>query len=215
MLRLALIFLVAAAPAVQEKPRPPIDKALIERFRSLTPEQKARLKERVESLRQLPPAERVRLAENLEKFRALAPERQKALRERVEKMDPEERRKSAELAAGFFRWMRARYGQVRFPRQAFFRWAAARRTPVFQGLKDLDPGPRTDALLRLAHDYRTVLTQQMRQHSRRHGCVPENEIQSLEELNFGEFWEAAEQIKSRCPSASKAPAGPPREKRDR
>src|SRR5688500_7583377 len=98
MFRLAFLFLLAAAPAVQDKPR--IDKALIEKFRALTPEQKARLRDRVEALRQMSPAERRRLAENLEKFRALAPERQKAMRERLEKMTPEERKKSVELAAG-------------------------------------------------------------------------------------------------------------------
>lgn len=212
MLRLALLVAVAAGPAVQESPRP-IDKALVEKFRALTPQQKARLKERVEALRQLSPAERRRLAENLDKFRALAPERQKAMRERLEKMDPEERRKAVELAAGFFRWMQARYGTVRFPRQAFFRWAAARRAPVFQGLKDLEPGPRIDALLRLAHEYRTVVSQQLRQHARRHGCVTPDEVQALDDLTFEEFWEGAEGIGRRCPKAPKGPPQPPPQKR--
>src|SRR5262245_18584263 len=184
MFRLALLCFLAAAPAVQEADRPHVDKALVEKFRALTPEQKSRLKERVEALRRLPPAERRRLAENLDKFHALAPERQKAVREHVEKMDPEERRQAVELASGFFRWMNARYGPVKFPRQTFFRWAAARRTADFQGLKDLEPGPRIDALLRLAHDYRMTVTQQLRQHVRRHGCVPEQRVQALDEFSF-------------------------------
>src|SRR5688572_26932707 len=108
MFALALLIAAAAAPADQDAARPTIDKALIEKFRALTPEQKARLKERVESLRKLSPTERHRLAENLDKFRALAPERQKVVRERLEKMSPEERRKAVEVAAGFFRWMNAR-----------------------------------------------------------------------------------------------------------
>src|SRR5688500_6899065 len=124
MFRLALVILVAAAPAVQEPARPKIDKAMIAKFLSLTPEKKARLKERVEALKQLAPEERRRLRENFEKFRSLAPERQKALREKLEKMDPEERRKGVELAQGFFRWMNARYGEPKFPRAPFFRWVA-------------------------------------------------------------------------------------------
>jgi hypothetical protein len=209
MIRLALLLLVAAAPAVQES-RPAIDKALVEKFRALTPQQKARLKERVEALRQLSPGERRRLAENLEKFRALAPERQKAMRERLEKMDPEDRRKAVELAAGFFRWMQARYGPVRFPRQAFFRWAAARRAPVFQGLKDLEAGPRIDALLKLAHEYRPVHSQQLRQHARRHKCLTQEEVQALDDLTFERFWEDA-----RCPQPKAPLPQPPPEKRDR
>ena len=205
MLRIALLIAAAVAPADQETARPSIDKSLIEKFKALTPEQKARLKERVESLRKLSPTERRRLAENLDKFRALAPEHQKVVRERLEKMDPEDRKKAVELAAGFFRWMNARYGQVKFPRQAFFRWAAAKRTAEFQGLKDLEPGPRIDALLRLAHDYRMTVTQQLRQHAKRHGCVPESRVEALGELSFDEFWEGAESIGRECP---KAPRGP-------
>lgn len=210
---LALACLAAAAPAVQEKPRPPIDKALIEKFRALTPEQKARLKERVEALRQLSPGERRRLAENLEKFQSLPPERQKAMREKLQTMSPEDRKRAAELAHGFFRWMQARYGQVRFPRAAFFRWAAVKRTAAFEGLKDLEPGPRTDALLRLAHEYRGVVLLQLRQHAKRHGCYSEEDVRAVEDQNFGDFWEAAETLGRRCPKAPPRPAPRPQEKR--
>ena len=213
MFRIALLCILAAAPAVQESDRAPVDKAMVEKFRALTPDQKARLKERVEALRKLPPAERRRLAENLDKFRALAPERQKAVKERAEKMDPEERKKAVEVASGFFRWMNARYGPVKFPRQAFFRWAAARRTAEFQGLKDLEPGPRIDALLRLAHDYRTTVTQQLRQHAKRHSCDPEQRVQALDDLSFETFWDEAEAIGRKCAKAPKVPAPKPQEKR--
>ena|SRR5688572_556915 len=208
-----LVALFGLLVANQESPRPAIDKALVERFRSLTPEQKARLREKVEALRKLTPAERRRLAENLDKFRALAPERQKAVRDRLEKMSPEERRQAMELAAGFFRWMNARYGQIQFPRQAFFRWAAARRAREFQGLKDLEPGPRIDALLRLAHEYRAAHAQQLRQHARRHGCAAPESLQSLDDLTFEDFWREADAVVRRCPKT--APAPRPADKRDR
>lgn len=213
MLGIALLIAAAVAPSDQDSARPNVDKALIEKFRALTPEQKARLKERVEALRKLSPTERHRLSENLDKFRALAPERQKVVRERLEKMSPEERRKTVELAAGFFRWMNARYGPVKFPRQAFFRWAAAKRTAEFQGLKDLEPGPRVDALLRLAHDYRTTVTQQLRQHVLRHGCDPDSRAASLDDKAFEDFWVEAEDIGRKCPKAPKVPAPKSQDKR--
>jgi hypothetical protein len=199
---IALMIAAAVLPA-QDKPRPAIDRALVEKFKALTPEQKARLKERVEALKSLPPWERRRLTENLDKFRALPPERQKAVREKLAKMDPGERKKAFEVAAGFFRWMNARYGAMPFPRQPFFRWAAARRPEVFQSLKDLEPGPRIDALLRLAHEYRAVSAQQIRQHGRRHGCVTVEETQPLDDLPFEEFWERADQLRRKCPGAPK------------
>jgi hypothetical protein len=207
-----LVALVGLLVANQESPRPAIDKALVERFRSLTPEQKARLRERVEALRKLSPAERRRLAENLDKFRALAPERQKAVRDRLERMSPEERRQAMELAAGFVRWMNARYGPLQFPRQAFFRWASARRPQEFQGLKVLEPGPRIDALLRLAHEFRGAHTQQLRQHARRHGCAASESLQDLEDLTFEDFWKEADAVARRCPRTA---PGPRPEKRDR
>ena len=200
MFRIALVLLVAAAPAVQDPPRPAIDKAMIAKFRSLTPEQKARLKERVEALRQLSPVERRRLAENLEKFRALAPERQKAMREKLEKMDPEERRKAVELAQGFFRWMNARYEEPNFPRAPFFRWIAAKRPEALNELKQLDPMARKDAFLKLAHEYRVVLIQQLRAHARRHGCITPEQFRELESEDFGKFWERAEALAPRGPS---------------
>ena len=209
MVGIAILILAVASPAMQEKPRPRIDKALVEKFRALSPEQKARLKERVEALRQVAPAERRRLLENLDKFRSLTPDRQKAVRERLETMTPEDRKRAAELAHGFFRWMQARYGQVRFPRQAFFRWAASRRAEAFEGLKDLEAGPRTDALLRLAHEYRGVVMQQHLQHSRRHRCYSADDVQALEEQNFGEFWEGAETLARRCPNTQKRFPPPP------
>jgi len=208
-----LIALLGLFAAVQDDARPAIDKALVERFRALSPEQKARLREKVETLRKLTPAERRRLAENLDKYRALAPERQKAVRERLEKMTPEDRRKAVELASGFFRWLNARYGPIHFPRQAFFRWAAARRSVAFQGLKDLEPGPRIDALLRLAHEYRAAVTLQLRQHARRHGCAPPEQAQALEDLTFEDFWKEADSLSRRCPKS--APGPRPAEKRDR
>jgi hypothetical protein len=213
MIRLALLCVLAAVPADQEPARPHIDKTLIEKFKALTPEQKARLKERVEALRRLPPAERRRLAENLEKFRALAPERQKALKERAEKMDPEERRKAVQLASGFFRWMNSRYGELRFPRAPFFRWVAAKRPEAFAELKGLEPLPRKDAFLRLAHEYRVVRLQQLSQHARRHGCITAGDVAALEAEDFGKFWEAAETLSRRCPNAGKAPGPRPPDKR--
>ena len=128
-------------------------------------------------------------------------------------MSPEERRQAVELAAGFFRWMNARYGQVHFPRQAFFRWAAARRAPAFQGLKDLEPGPRIDVLLRLAHEYRVALALQIRQHVRRHGCASAEQVEALDDLTFEDFWKEAESLNRRCPKA--APGPRPADKRDR
>ncbi|HEU4334721.1 MAG TPA: DUF3106 domain-containing protein [Candidatus Eisenbacteria bacterium] len=173
---------------------------MIAKFRSLTPEQKARLKERVDALRQLSPVERRRLADNLEKFRALAPERQKALREKLEKMDPEERRKAVELAQGFFRWMNARYEDPKFPRAPFFRWIAVQRPEALQELKQLDPMARKDAFLKLAHEYRVVLIQQLRAHARRHGCITPDQFGDLEAEDFGKFWERAEELGPRGPS---------------
>ena len=193
-MRIALLCLVAAAPAVQQR----IDPALVEKFRTLTPEQKTKLRERVEALKKLTPEERRRLTENLDKYRALAPERQKAVRERMEKMNPDERKRAAELATGFFRWMNARYGEVRFPRSAFFRWTAARHPAAIEELKELDPLARKDAFLRLAHDYRVFRLQQIRMHARRHGCAAAEELKALEDEDFGRFWEAAEKLGRRC-----------------
>lgn len=209
MLRLAILLGLACAPAAQDQPaRPAIDRALLEKFRGLTPEQKARLRERVEAVRKLSPEERHRLIENLERFRSLAPERQKALRERLEKMDPDERRRQADLATGFFRWMQARYGPVRFPRQGFFRWVALRRPEALEELKALEPLPRKDAFLKLAHEYRVVLIQQLRQHARRHGCITTEQLQALEAEDFGPFWEGAEKLARACPNAPKRQAPP-------
>jgi len=208
MVRLAILLALACVAGTQESPRPRIDRALLEKFHKLTPEQKARLKERVEAVRKLAPEERRRLIENLEKFHSLAPERQKVLRDRLEKMEPDERRRQAELATGFFRWMQARYGAVRFPRQGFFRWVALRRPEAFEELKSLEPLPRKDAFLRLAHEYRVFLIQQFRQHERRHGCVTAEQIQALEAEDFGPFWEGAERLGRACSSAPKRPSPP-------
>jgi hypothetical protein len=201
---LALFGAVLGA-AAQEGSKPKIDRALVERFRLLNPEQKELLRKRLEAVRKLTAEERERLHENLERFRSLPAERQKALRERLEKMTPDERKRMAELATGFFRWMQARYGEVRFPRQPFFRWAAARRPEALEELKGLEPGPRKDAFLKLAHEYREFMIQQLRQHARRHGCVPASQLQELEAEDFGSFWQAAERLARSCPNAPKRP----------
>lgn len=211
MIRIALLAVVAALPAVQEKERPAIDRELVEKFRALTPEQKERLRRRVEALREMAPGERRRLAENLDRFRSMPADRQKAVRDRLEKMTPEERRRANEIAHGFFRRINARYGPVRFPRGPFFRWAATRRAEVFEGLKDLGEGPRADALLKLSHEYHGVFQAQLRQHARRHACVPEEDAKVLEDLTFADYWAAAEALQKLCPNAPKrAPPAPTR-----
>jgi len=212
MLRAAALFALLGAAlgaAAQEESKPKIDRALVERFRLLKPDQKEQLRKRLDAVKKLTPEERRRLHENLERFRALSKERQKALRERLEKMTPDERKQTAELATGFFRWMQARYGEVRFPRQAFFRWAAARRPEALEEMKGLEPGPRKDAFLKLAHEFREFLIQQLRQHARRHACVSASQLQGLEAEDFGAFWPAAEQLSRACPNAPKRP-GPVR-----
>jgi hypothetical protein len=214
MIRLVLIVAVAGLPILQEqeKEAAPIDPALVEKFRALSPEQKERLRRRVEALREIAPGERRRLQENLDRFRSMPPERQKAVRERLAKMSPEELRRANEIAHGFFRRMHARYGPVRFPRGAFFRWAAGRKAAEFETLKDLDDGSRADALLKLAHEYRGVLQGQVRQHARRHGCYTEKQAQDLEDLAFGDFWGEAEKLQKSCPNAPKRPPPPPARK---
>lgn len=211
MIRIALLAVVATLPAVQERERPAIDRELVEKFRALTPEQKERLRRKVEALRSLAPGERRRLSENLDRFRSMPAERQKAVRERLDKMTAEDRKRANEIAHGFFRRMHARYGPVKFPRGPFFKWAATRRADVFEGLKDLEEGPRADALLKLAHEYRGVVQAQHRQHARRHGCVTQEEAQALEDLPFADFWAAAEALQKRCPNVPKRPPpAPPR-----
>ncbi|MDP1707521.1 MAG: DUF3106 domain-containing protein [Gammaproteobacteria bacterium] len=65
-----------------------------QRWKSMTPEQRARARERYEHFKQLSPEEQARIRERYEHFNQLPPEQQEELREQWNKMSPEERRKA-------------------------------------------------------------------------------------------------------------------------
>jgi len=63
-----------------------------ERYDSLSPEQRERIRKRRELFNSLPPEERQRIERAREKFRNLPPERRQELKEKWRKMSPEQRR---------------------------------------------------------------------------------------------------------------------------
>ncbi|MBI4564896.1 MAG: DUF3106 domain-containing protein [Planctomycetes bacterium] len=196
----ALAVAGRAGPAQEDRPSAPrVHRSLLERFKKLTPAQKERLRERLEIIKKMTPEERRRLRENLRRFRELPPARRRRIVERFEKMTPEERRRAIELASGFFRWMHGRFGVDRFPRRAFFGWMRARHRDALEKLKQLEPGPRKDEFLKLAHEYRVFRLKQIRDHAGRHGCIQEKELQGLTEASFPEFWVDLERLSLQCP----------------
>lgn len=62
------------------------------RYESLSPEERARLRERRELFKSLPPEERERIERAREKYRNLPPERREELKDKWRNMSPEQRR---------------------------------------------------------------------------------------------------------------------------
>ncbi|MFZ2937452.1 MAG: DUF3106 domain-containing protein, partial [Candidatus Omnitrophota bacterium] len=67
---------VLAQETAESVREPRIDSALIEKWKSLSPEEKELLRERHKALKNMAPQQRQALKENLDKFKQLPPERQ-------------------------------------------------------------------------------------------------------------------------------------------
>ncbi len=209
---LVLALCLAGAPLLgaQDAPKKArVPKHLVERFQKLSPADKQRLRERLAELKKLGPEERRRLVENLAKFRRLPEARKQDLRERFEKLPADEKRRLGELASGFNRWAQHRFpGLEKFPRGAFFKWAAVAHPDRLERLKGSDEGARRAEFLQLSEEYRRHLTGELRRHARAHQCVPVEDVDRLADQAFREFWAAAEALSSRCPRR-KPPQPPP------
>lgn len=207
-----LALLAAAAGATQESAN--VEQRRLQAFRSLPPEEQARLLRRLEELKKLPPEERQRLRENLKKIKTMSPEEVRRVREKVRRLTPEEQKAYAELAAGFFRWAHRQGYAAGFPRGLFFTWLKNERPEKIEEIRALRPeiegvDPRVDAFVKLSYEFRDVMRTRTEEHLRRHRCSDPEDAAALREASPREFWPRWQEIMRRCQARRAAP-GPVR-----
>ena len=202
-----LAAMILALAALQAGP---IDRAKLERIRSMSPEERARLKARLERFRSLPEEERARLRENLQRIKSMTPEKVRQLRRKAMEIPEQQRRKLGEVARGFNRWFRGRLAFEGFPRGAFFTWLRIRKPERVEevrskmGEASVFPG--------LMLEFRRATSTRTRGHLKSHGCSPPSALEALRRKPPAEFWKGIQELHRTCPSrsGSTSPARRPR-----
>jgi len=205
-----LVLFLATALVAGAQQSSSIDLQKLELIRRMSPEDRARLKERLEEIKKLSPDERERLKENLKKIKAMPAEEVKKAADRAARLSPQEHREITDLAAGFFRWSKRMGYQEGFPRGLFFQWLKREKPGKIEEIRAMDAGagsPRVDEFIRLYHEFRGVMYARTEEHVRRHKCIPMADVQALNDLGPREFWIRWQEITRSC-SGRKAVPGP-------
>lgn len=191
----AFVLLLGFLAGAQERA---VDPVALQKIRSLSPEDRARLKQRLDEVRKLPPAEKQRLEENLKKLKALGADEVRKLREKATQLSSEEKKEYHELASGFFRWTKRRQIDPHFPRGLFFTWLKRERPEELQTIRSLDPGNRVDAFVKLYIQFRNDILSRAEQHAARHRCAPVHEIRELRDSAPDELWPKFQEFQRSC-----------------
>lgn len=187
-----------------------VDADKLAQIRSMSPEERAKLKARLDEIKKLTPDERERLKENLKKIKSMAPEEVKKATERAAKLSAQDHKELTELAGGFFKWIKAMGHQEAFPRVVFFQWLKREHPGKLEEIRQMEPGPgspRVDEFIRLYPEFRTAMYTRTEEHVRKHKCFPMSEVQALKDLPAKEFWPRWQEMTRGC-AGRKAVPGP-------
>lgn len=199
MSRTLVLFLATAAFAGAQQASSSIDREKLDLIRKMSPEERAKLKERLDQLKKLPAQEQVRLKENLNRINAMPAEEVRKLREKATKLTPQEVKDYSELAAGFGRW--AHRNAEGFPRGLFFTWLKGEKPEKMDEIRSLEEGPggpRINEFIKLAYDFRGVLMVRTEQHTQKHKCATPEDMKSLRDASFSEFWPRWQDVNRAC-----------------
>lgn len=187
-----------------------IDADKLAQIRRMSPEERAQLKSRLEEIKKLTPDERERLKENLKKIKTMAPEEVKKATERAAKLSAQDHKEFAELANGFFKWIKAMGHHEAFPRAVFFQWLKREHPGKIEEIRLMEPGPgtpRVDEFIRLYPEFRNAMYARTEEHVRKHKCAPMGDVQALHDLPAKEFWPRWQELNRTC-GGRKALPGP-------
>lgn len=210
MVRAVMVVVVACASmnVWGSQERPPIDRAKLEWFKKLSPEQKRLLRERVERLRKLSPEERERLMENLRRWRAMPEEARRRLRERVEGLPSKERVVYGELAQLYARQIR-RVVPKNFPREMFFGWLRKERAVDFGRIRDLTPEARASHFETLHAQFREHILERAEHHLEVHpACFSPERLEQARTASPEEFWAEYHKLMQEVKSKHQPPRRP-------
>lgn len=184
-----------------------VDPEKLDAIRKMSPEERARLKARLEELKKLPVAERERLKQNLEKIKSMPVEEVRKLKEKDQRLSPEDHRSYAELAQGFFQWIR-RQGYDGFPRGLFFAWLKREHSDTMREIRDMDAGiagaaigtasPRVDAFMKLSYEFKDSILARTEQHVAHHKCASYETIHELRDASPRAFWPKWAELQKDC-----------------
>jgi len=162
----------------------------LERIRKMSPEERERLLKLVREIKKLPEGEKIRLKDNLRKFREFSREDQKKIRDRAHRLSPEERDiyrgLVAQLNHSFSKEERRK--MKGFPRMLFFSWLQNERPADFDRLTSMASEDRGDVFPSLLSDFTTTVKDRVRNHFRKHRCVPPAVLLSMEREDGSLVW---------------------------
>jgi len=196
MIRALLLLLLSAPVLAQEGSS---ERGLVERWRSLPDQERARLREAFRRFRALPPEEQQRIRENFQRLRQLSPELRERLRSRFRSLTPEQRARLADTASTLTGFMKSRYDlpPEGFPRGMFFGWLKRARPDDFEKIQELGPQERKEVFVKhYIAFYRSVIEETER-HAREHRCISEDELKELREVPVPEFWSRWHELRMR------------------
>ena len=199
MSRTLVLFFATAALAGAQQSSNSIDREKLELIRKMSPEERAKLKERLDQLKRLPAVEQGRLRDNLTKIKAMPAEEVRKLKEKATKLTPQEVKDYSELAAGFGRW--AHRNAEGFPRGIFFTWLKGEKPEKMEEIRSLEEGPaspRVNEFIKLAYEFRGVLMGRTEQHAQKHKCATPEDVKSLRDASFSEFWPRWQDVNRAC-----------------
>jgi len=194
---LVLAMALAATPLWGDQDRPRIDRARLEWFKKLTPEQKKLLRERLEKFRKLPKEEQQRLLENARKWRELPEDMRRQIQDRMQQLTPEEKERYANLSQIYFRHM-GRQGLKAFPREPFFVWLKNNRPTAIERMAYLEGPARAEHFTTLCAEFKQASLERVEMHLRIQKCVPLERLEEVRKADPTEFWAKFQALMQEC-----------------
>ena len=205
---LALIPVGGVSAAVME-PQKEIDRALLDRWRNLTVEQKQRFRERLAKFKKLPEEERERIRSNLKRYRELSPEKRQEIGHRRQKLSRQELRQYGKVASSFFQFTKNRGILRGFPRWMFFTWVKNTDPGAIERLHGQNAEQRWNSWIRLYFEFKKLVFDRTVRHVRKHKCIPADELQRLDETSMMKFWVRWRRGVMRCRSMRRSGGNKP------
>lgn len=218
MLRATVLLATALASTTlwgsQDSQPVRIDRAKLEWFKKLTPEQKKMLREKLEQLKKLPPEERQRLAENWKKWRELPEEARRAIQDRLDQLTPDERKMYAELTHLYFRQF-GKEAMRGFPRELFFIWLRREHPTDVERIRYLDKAKRAEFVERFMTEFKELSLTRAEQHLRLHRCLPVERLDGIRNAPAADFWLELSKLMQEARAKHPAPRKPGQDVRDK